>query len=1129
MKNKFLQQILMLTKWTIYGIFFQCLFIGMLMAAGSKAQDIKSVREVRIKFDAKVYPIKEIFDNIEASTNFHFSYYPGEIDINQKVSISGKPKRVSDVLLQISKEADLSFRQINNSINVRKKVKNSPVKPIEVIIQGITITGKVSTEEDGSGLPGVNVVVKGTSIGTVTDVNGDYSIEVPDENSTLIFSSVGYVSEELTVGNRSVIDVMLTPDIKALQEIVVIGYGAIEKKDLTGAVVSLKEEDMTTGAAVTSVSQMLQGRAAGVEVSATDGLPGQRLNIVIRGATSISNSNEPLYVVDGFPISGGVNLAPEDIESIDILKDAASAAIYGSRASAGVVLITTKKGRAGKTEISFDGYYGTQSMIGKIEYLDWPEHARIVNEQYAMGPNDGNPWYNSSDLALTNNTDWLNEVTRQAPIQSYTLRASGGNEKSQFSLSGNYFGQSGIFLNSNFNRLSVRLNADRKFGEKVKVGMNIYTARVDADAMDRIPGSRTLAPLYATLNAERGRAAYNQDGTLAQTALSRDTRPFRNPIGFFTKRTNDYSEWRTYANIFIDYYITDNLTARINSGFDHISGTRGQYQPQEYSAWGTEAAGSLDQSITNNYLIEGTLNYDFDFSSDDHSLNLLVGASTQYDDYFSFSLFGRGFPTDKTLYFNLGSAAVQNINSYKESKNIISFFGRASYSFKDRILLSATIRADGASQFGENNKWGSFPSASVAWRIAEEEFLKNSNFVSDLKVRLSYGITGNNNFSPYTSLARISTTNPEKTYSYDGVSAGSGLGPDGIYAPNPNLRWETTKMINFGIDFGFWNNRLYGTLELYDSNTEDLIIDKPISNASTGFTVIRANVGSINNKGIELTLGAVLINGENFKWTLNGNYSKNVNEITQLDGDNPIILTVARQPYGEVGEEPYRQLIAGGEMGEFFGYIYKGVLQQGEVYSPQPNTVHPGSALYEDLNGDGIINSDDRTVIGNANPDFIWGINNRIEFKGLYLDMFWQGSVGNDLFNFKAIGLDRFMTTRALDRWSTTNTEGTRPGIDWFAGEYGSYVNSEFIEDATYARLKNLAIGYNFNLDNVSWIKGLNIYLQGQNLLTITDYTGFDPEVSFNYSGSQFSVNRGVDDYGYPNFKTYTVGLKITF
>ncbi len=1010
--------------------------------------------------------------------------------------------------------------------------KNSNLPLQEIVVSGVV------TDESNTAMPGVNILVKGTLTGVITDVEGAYKINVPNAAAVLVFSYIGYAPQEIVVGNQTTINITLVPDLTALDEVVVIGYGETSRKVVTGAITTLKSDEMTQGAATSSISSMLQGRAAGVEVSSNDGLPGQALNIVIRGSTSISNSNEPLYVIDGFPVPAGVSISPDDIESIDILKDAASAAIYGSRASSGVVLITTKRGSAGKSEISLDGYYGVQSMIGEVERLDWSEVARITNEQYAMGVNDGNPWYNAEDIALPYNTNWLQEATRQAPVQNYTLRASGGDNVSHFALSGNYFNQQGIFLKSDFERLSFRLNADRKIGKKAKVGMNVYSSRITSDGTDRRPGSRTDNPLYAILRTAPGRAAYNDDGTLATTAFSRDTQPFKNPIGMFTERENDVLTWRNYGNVFIDYNILDNFVARLNAGFDHNTGTHSQYQTPDYSIYGTNMDwGSIAESKSTNYLLEGTLNYRFKLLPDAHSLSILAGGSTQYDNSYGFSLDGWSFPTTKTLYYNMGSAETKDISSWRSDQTIISFFGRVSYDYQQKILLNLTLRADGASQFGENEKWGTFPSVSAAWRISEEDFMQGAGFLNDLKLRVSYGVTGNNGFSPYTSLARVGATG---TYTFDGTTSTPGLGSDGIFAPNPDLKWESTKMFNVGLDFAFFQGRLFGAVEVYNSNTDDLIIDKPISGPSTGFSKIRANVGSMNNKGIEITLGGNIVTGENFRWTINGNFSSNVNEITQLDGDNPIMVYVARQPYGEIGEQPYRQLIEGGSMGDFYGYTFRGVLQPGEVYSPQPNTTKAGSALYEDISGpdgvpDGIINGEDRGVIGNANPDFIWGINNHFEFHGLYLDMFWQGVVGNDLFNFKAIAHDQALTTRALDRYSPTNPTGTRPGVDWFANEYGSYVNTEFIEDATYLKLRNLTLGYNFNLKKASWIKNLNIYVQGQNLITITDYTGYDPDASYNYGegmwndGSQNSVNRGVDDFGYPTYKTYTAGIKVTF
>ena len=459
-------------------------------------------------------------------------------------------------------------------------------KNSNLLLQEIVVSGVV-TNESNITLPGVNILVRGTSTGVITNVEGAFKITVTNAEAVLVFSYIGYATQKIVVGNQTTINVTLAPDLTSLDEVVVIGYGESNRKVISGAIVSLKADEITKGASTSSISSMLQGRAAGVEVSSNDGLPGQSLNIVIRGSTSISNSNEPLYVIDGFPVPAGVSISPDDIESIEILKDAASAAIYGSRASSGVVLITTKKGTTGKTEVTMDAYYGVQSMIGEVKRLDWTEVSRIANEQYAMGVNDGKPWYNAADIALPNNTDWLKEATRQAPVQNYTLRASGGDNVSHFALSGNYFNQQGIFLKSDFERFSFRLNADRKLGKRAKVGMNVYSARITSDGTDRLPGSRTLNPLYATLAASPGRAAYNADGTYAQTAFSRDTQPYKNPIGLFTERENDLLGWRNYGNIFIDFNIMDNLVARLNSGFDHGTSTHSQYQTPEYSMMGS--------------------------------------------------------------------------------------------------------------------------------------------------------------------------------------------------------------------------------------------------------------------------------------------------------------------------------------------------------------------------------------------------------------------------------------------------------------------------------------------------------------------------------------------------------------
>ncbi len=1132
MKFKRLLLIKKVLMYSLYGIITQLLVGGMLLAAGNThGQKVKSVKDVNVDISFSNEKLETVFSRIEDLTDYKFVFF--EKDLSNKERLSGNYKNTTlyEILLDISKESNLRFKQVNENINVQKPDKRSKPSAKEervTVLKEIDIRGTV-IDINGGPLPGVNIIIKGSANGTVTDVDGKYKLTVIDESSVLVFSYIGYETQEETVGARQVIDISMMPDLTSLEEIVVIGYGEIKKRDLTGAVVSLGEEDMTTGAAVTSAAQMLQGRAAGVEVSSGDGAPGGELSIVIRGNSSISNSNEPLYVVDGFPIAAGTSINPADIESIDILKDASAAAIYGSRGSSGVVLITTKKGKRGEFKVSYDGFAGVQKINNTIDFLNWTDYAANRDIQFGLQANTTDPWYQPADIALGTSltgegTDWIKEGTQDAMIQSHTFTASGGDENSRFSLSANSFNQEGILLNTDFNRISVRLNVDRKIGKKANIGVNVYTAKTNSNQLNNRAGFRTNSNTFSLLTAEPGRVATNPDGSYGATVFSRDrpNRPWVNPLARMQEIERESIVFRTYGTIWADYEIMEGLVAKVNVGYDHAATTFKEYNPLPYAASRTMPDGQVRESKSTTQLIEGTLNYTPEMSAG-QNLNVLVGASEQYFNNENFSARGHGFPTDKTLYYNLGSATRPVVTSFRADSRIISFFGRANYSFNDKYLLTATVRADGASQFGANNKWGVFPSASAAWRISEENFLNTSNLIDNLKLRLAYGVTGNNNISPYAAVQQVGST---KLFSYDGQTSLSGLGPDGRFGGNPDLKWETTRMLNIGLDFGLWGSRLFGSAEVYNSNTVDLILDKEVSMASTGSNFQRVNIGEMNNKGIELTLGGNILE-KDFKWTASANFAKNTNIITKLVGDAPINLRVDRRPLWYVNEQVYRQLIEEGEMGDFYGYTYLGVIQAGETYAPQPNSVE-GQAKYEDTNGDGEINGDDRSVIGNATPDFIWGFNNRFSYKGFSLDVFFQGVQGNDVLNLRALVLDEWRTPNAAARYSSSNTTGTRPGRGYFSGEYGSYVNTEFIEDASYVRLKNIVLTYNFKTDNISWLSNLNIYVQAQNLLTFTSYTGFDPEVSFNYGGSSRSVGRGVDDNGFPNFKTYTVGLRFS-
>ncbi len=1118
----------MVSKLTLYGFAVQCFLMSTILASSGNAQKIESVRNVFVELDLHDANLFEAFRMIESQTEFKFAFDKQDLGKKIKISIANKKISVADALMTISEKTELKFRQVNNYINVNKKEKKESAY-IEIVIQGITLTGKVTGSEDGEGLPGVNVVVKGTTQGSVTDVEGYYKLEAPDENSILVFSSVGYLQEEILIGNQTVIDLSMVPDITALEEIVVVGYGAVNKKDLTGAVVALEESDMTTGGNVSSAAQMLQGRAAGVEVSTESSEPGAELSVVVRGMTSIGNTNQPLYVVDGFPMSAGVSLNPSDIESIDILKDASATAIYGSRGSAGVIMITTKKGKRGKVQVSYDGYTGVQQINNTIGFLNWNDYSQAANIRWEEGTGyDGIPFFTAEDIAagtaaVGEGTNWLEEGTQSAPVQNHQISVSGGNDKTRYSLSSNYFNQDGILQNSNYTRGSVRLNFDTKIGKKANIGANIYTQQTKSNAQKLWPGQRNSSVMYKLLTANPGKPAYNPDGSLSQLTFSRENNPWINPIGQMTVPDRDISGARTYVNLWADYEIVEGLVAKLNVGYDQSAITNASYVPGIYTGEYVPESPQAEiiESKSKNSLIEGTLTYNTTFS-DVHSLTVLGGLSTQYFDSFMFSAKGIGYPTDKTSYNDLGSASKGNsIRSSRSDSRLISAFARANYSFKDRYLLTATIRSDGDSKFGENNKWGVFPSASAGWRISEESFLNNSNLVDNLKLRVGYGVTGNNSFGAYTALARVGSTGP---YTLDGTNVNTGLGAADSFAPNPNLRWETSTMLNIGLDFGLWGSRLTGSIEVYNTNTEDIILDKNISRPSTGYTKIRANVGEINNKGIELTIGGDIVDGD-FKWNLSANASRNINKVVKLDEDNVISIRSSKGPSGSSGSV-YTQIVPGDPIGNFYGYIYKGVLGVGETYDPQPNSTLPGSALYEDLDGSGLIDSDDRTILGNATPDFIYGINNRFSYKGFSLDLFFQGVYGNDLLNVRRVMIDEANTPASLERYNSSNTTGTLPGQDYFYSGYGSYVNDVFIEDGSYLRLKNVVFTYRFNTSSIKWLSNVEVYVSGQNLLTWTNYTGFDPEVSFE-SGN--GAGRGVDDNGYPNVKNYTGGLRLTF
>jgi len=1001
----------------------------------------------------------------------------------------------------------------------------------EIVSTDVRITGRV-TGETNEGLPGVTVLVKGTTRGTTTDSEGRYQLSTPDGASTLVFSFVGYVSQELAISNRSVLNVQLQPDTKSLNEVVVVGYGQVKKSDLTGAVATVPVEEIKK-VAVTSLDQALQGRTAGVQITQNSGQPGGSTTIRIRGGNSIQGDNEPLYVIDGIPFkndgaSSGSSfnvlstLNPSDIESMTVLKDASSTAIYGSRGSNGVVIITTKRGKAGKSTVNLETYYGIQQVRRKYPVLNGREYAQFVND---ANTNEGRPAVYTADqvAAFGEGTDWQNEIFQQAPIQNYQLSMSGGDDRTQYAIGGGYFRQDGVVINSNFDRYSFRVNLDRKLNNKIKVGNNLTVNRTVTNQ------SRTNADLgsagqvtMAALQFPPILPVRNPDGTylLTNPAL---TFTADNPVALARDGKNRNTAYRVFGNVFGDYQPIDGLNLRVSLGIDGILQKQDSYLPRSVSS-GLSQGGAANifnsQSIT--WLNENLLTYTRTIG-EAHSINALVGFTQQANRTENSTASARNFVNDNLGSGNLGSGSVPlTPSSGIGTWGLQSYLGRINYGYKDRYLATVSFRADGSSRFGANKRYGYFPSAALAWRVSEESFLKNAKVLSDLKLRATYGLTGNQDgIGNYPSYSLLSTQN----YVF-GNTVSTGLGPNQI--ANPDLSWETTRQADMGVDVGVLNNRITLTADVYLKQTRDLLLDVTIPSTS-GYTSAIKNLGRVQNKGLELSISSRNIDGA-FKWNTDLNIALNRNKVLDIGGAPQIFAGGV----ANIGQNINSGIIRVGEpLGSFFGYVTNGLYQTNEELTAlvDPQARKPGDRKYLDLNGDKKIDDNDRTIIGRAQPKFIGGFSNTFSYKGLELTVFFQGVYGNNILNANRFELEYLNATTnqdrdVLNRWTPTNTNTDMPRAS--TTRPANRISTRQIEDGSYLRMKNLQLAYNLPTPGLNKLKlqSLRVYVTAQNYLTWTNYSGYDPEVN---RFGQDSRSQGFDYASYPAAKTLLFGLNVGF
>lgn len=1017
------------------------------------------------------------------------------------------------------------------------------IAPVGEAPADVTVSGKV-TDEKGEGLPGVSVVVKGTTQGTTTDGTGSFKINAPTTNATLVFSFVGYASREVVVGSKTSITVSLTPDDQTLNEVVVVGYGTQLKKDVTGAVQTVSAQEIKD-LPVSQLGQKLQGKLAGVQINQTTGKPGQGISIRIRGQQSVSAGSDPLYVIDGFPITGGINqLNPDEIADISVLKDAASTSLYGSRAANGVVLITTKKGKPGQTNISFNTYAGMQYVPkkGRVKMLNAVEFAQFKKEYYE---DQGQPvpdiFQNPAQYEGKNN-DWYNALLRVAPLQSYNLTVSSNTEKSSTALTAGVFNQQGVVLNNKYNRYSLRLNSSFNVSKKVTVGFNVAPSYV-FDNTPKTDGDRGTGILFNALHTWPIYPIYDANGELTKfNQLPGNTGnifAYPNWVRAANELTNETKNVNLLSNAYIQYQPIKGLLLRSTINVEYLNSKFFFFNPSTATNFINvpipTTAVSLRQNTENiSWLNENLATYSRNFGN--HNFELLAGFTNQHFHSDFVQIQGSTYTDDRlpTIQGALNIVRGGTTNDV-QAWSLTSYLSRLTYNYKGKYLFTASIRSDGSSRFGANNQYGTFPSASVGWILTDESFLKPIQQISFAKIRASYGLIGNNNIGNYTQYALVNNT----TNAVFGSTVATGAVVTSL--SNPNLGWETTKQFDIGLDLGLLNDRIQFTYDFYTKRTTNLLYNVQVPQES-GFGFFTDNIGEIKFWGHEFSVTSRNTTGK-LQWTTNANISFNRNRVVALA---PGLDRV----YGSTG---YNIAQVGQPFGQFYGLVKEGYYQNADDLknSPSiPGRSAVGTIKFKDVNGDGVITNggdkDDRTIIGNPFPKFTYGLTNSFRYGKFDASITGSGSFGNQLwvrhlystanldgvFNLVAGVKDRFrvnkdgiVITPGAGMFGATNGGGNFTGVerDWNS--------SQFLADASYFTIKNITLGYTIGAVN-NFFKSARLYASVQQVYIFTKYWGGpNPETSANTAGTGpgDNLNQGTDLSNYPVPRTYTLGINLNF
>jgi TonB-linked SusC/RagA family outer membrane protein len=989
------------------------------------------------------------------------------------------------------------------------------------------ITGKVTDTESSEGIPGVSVLVKGTSRGAITDLDGGFSI-VAGSEEVLIFSFLGYESVEQAVGNRSLINIGLSPSIQALNEVIVVGYGTQEKKDVTGAVSSIK------GASIQNLpnsgaSQALQGRAAGVNVVRNGGAPGNQGSIRIRGTGTLNNA-DPLIVIDGVPAGSLNDVNPNDIESIEVLKDASASAIYGTRAANGVVLVTTKRGNFDQPlKFSINGYSGVSNAIKTIDVLDAPtlgqlKRERFTNDGLAVNPIWQNPAYQ------TQLTNWQNELLGQGTTQNMDLSLTGGNKSSSFMLSGGYFEEKGMIRNSGFRRLSFRINSDHKINDRFKISQNLQLISINETAPNTL--SAQTGVLWSAIRFHPGLPVQNPNGSYSSSQVSGEFGDINNPIFTQSTQDNNNTTHKILGNFNAEYKIIEGLKVRVNFGLEGSIYDGYNFNIKVNDQIRASPRNSLSRNYGEGYsvLSEYLISYDKTFK-DRHTLNFVGGYTTQTFNSEGFSATKLDFIDESSdqRFLDVGQT-LNRIGGGKSYDALASYFGRVAYNYDEKYLLTATIRSDGSSKFGSGNQWGYFPAFSVGWRISEEDFFSNVGLISNLKLTGGWGSLGNQNVPGLQYLALISSG---RRYSFGGNQT---VGAAQTRVPNLGITWESAQMTNIGLDVGLMDNKLLANFNYFIKDTRDMLIAPPTLGSVGTAQIPNQNLGELRNQGLEIELLYRKTVGQ-FFYSVSGNASFIKNEVTKLVDGN----FIGSQLYGRSSQEISRTY-EGYPIASFYGWRTDGLYQTNEEIQNDVNItadprrtnglIQPGDVKFLDLNGDQVVDDKDREVIGNPHPAMVYGLNVEFGYKNFDVSLFFLGNAGFDIYNADRMqGIDPTypfnMYAETADRWTGPNTSNEIPRMTTKRDNLNHRTSDLFLERGDFLRLKNLVIGYSLPspLTQRFGVSKARFYVTGQNLLLLTKYSGMDPELGYINNNLQLNV-----DYAqYPQARTLTIGTTIIF